>query len=163
MIYLSLLLFISCKDHSIYHEYSATPTLGWSYIDTLYIEPQISELKSIDLFLEVRHSPSYPYKYLYMVCEENITDSLTTNIDTIAINLVKTDNRIKGSGLGQIYQLKNFYKQINHPQFSSKSKVSFYHLMTDSIIHGIEDIGIRINHADGEHAQHLNEGIQIIK
>ena len=163
LIVFSALLLSSCKDRSIYHQYSSTPTLGWSHADTLHIEPDLISSTDIDLLLEVRHSPAYPYKYLYMVCEENLTDSLIVNRDTIALNLIKPDGRIQGDGVGKIYQLKFYYKTITRPQFSTNSKLSFYHLMTDTIIDGIEDVGIRINRADDERDQHLSEGIQIIR
>lgn len=121
------------------------------------------DLTNIDLFLEVRHSPAYPYKYLYIVCEENITDSLFTKRDTIALNLVESDGRIQGDGLGKVYQLMFYYKNIKTPQFSSRSRFSFYHLMTDIVIKGIEDVGLRISHANDVHDPRLSEGIQIIK
>lgn len=156
-------MLIACKDKSIYHQYCSTPSIGWSNTDTLHISVKELISNDIDLEIELRHTPNYPYSKIFIACEENLTDSTKFKTDTIALTLVNSEGRLKGEGLGHIYQTRYFYRRLRYPQVSSKSEFRIYHLMNDSTIQGIEDIGIRISYASDERDQHLNEGIQIIK
>ena len=154
---------ISCQDKSIFHQYCSTPPTGWSNTDTLHINTSELIASDIELEIELRHTPNYRYSKIFIACEENLTDSTKFKTDTIALTLINSEGRLKGEGLGRIYQTRYFYKRLKHPQISSKSEFRIYHLMNDSTLQGIEDIGIRINHASDEHDQHLNEGIQIVE
>ena len=134
----------SCTPQEKYHQFQAVAYKGWNKLDTLPFNISTSKQKSLQLEIHLRNTGEYPYQNLYLLCEENLTDSLTLTKDTIHISLAEPTGRWSGEGIGYFYQSKHNYKVINKPQISSQSQVRISSLMQDSILIGVKDIGLFI-------------------
>lgn len=157
-----LLLIAACSDYKTYHQFYSISQGGWSKTDSLIYKIQ-NLPEHAALQLEVRFTTEYPYSDLYLGVSENLSDSINFKVDTLKLSLTHADGRSKGSTLGKLYQTSESYKIIDRPQKAKSNQIYIYHLMSDSTLVGIEDVGIRITHANDVHGLHPNEGKQIIE
>ncbi|WP_026166350.1 gliding motility lipoprotein GldH [Bacteroides propionicifaciens] len=155
---LSVIIFLisACSDYKTYHQFYSISQGSWSKTDSLVYEIQnIPEHAALQV--EVRFTSEYPYSDLYLAIRENLSDSTYYKVDTLKLSLTHSDGRSKGSTLGKLYQTSKSYKTINTPQKAKSNQIYIYHLMNDSTLVGIEDVGIRVTHADDAHDPHPNE------
>ncbi len=93
-----------------------------------------------EVWMDVRHTNSYPYTNL-AVCLS------APRIDT-TVNLKLTDNRgaWKGNGLGYVYQSSHRVALWRSADAEKRDTLCFrlVHLMPDSLLQGVHDIGIRL-------------------
>ena len=158
--FLAMLLLVftlgACADHQLYHQFCPTPISGWAKTDTLLYEfKQInSRLDKVILNIQIRNSTQYPYTDLFVLCQENLSDTLNISSDTIQIKLMTEDGTWKGDGWGYLFQHSLYYKEIRNPQINTNSFLKITPLMQDSILHGIESIGIELIHSGDVLGQH---------
>lgn len=134
----------SCDPIKEIHQFHSIPAQGWSKTDTLEFTLPTLENSKLYLDIQIRSTQAYPYRDLYLLCEENLSDSLQIQKDTLHINLADSTGRWEGSGLGYYYQSSYFYKTIPHTPQSEQACIKISSLMRDSLLPGISDIGIHI-------------------
>ena len=82
----------------------------------------------------IRHKDSYPYRDLW----------LTINGDTLHVYLADSIGHWKGNGIGNLRQYV-IHTQPNVVASDSISTFQVVHIMQDSILQDITDIGIKIS------------------
>ncbi|HJD92358.1 gliding motility lipoprotein GldH [Bacteroides coprosuis] len=161
---LALFLLSSCSKKYEYHQFCSIPKEGWSKTDTLsFTISDLQEYKSVDLSINIRNDYSYPYKDIYIACLENITDSSIIHIDTLHLQLADKDGFWIGKGMGHLFQSTHFYKIIKKPQLTDSTTLRIIPLMKDTLLMGLQDIGIHITHSSDVPDQHLSAKKQIIR
>lgn len=150
----AVLLLPSC-DGSLVHSYRSTGGV-WHKGDTiLFFDSLLYETTSpIGLFAEVRCSAAYPYKDLWLQVEVLSADSAYLFLrDTVCCAIYDNDGRQNGVTAGILYQSEHYAASLKIPSYTP-FEVRFTHLMNDTLLHGIYDVGIRL----GPPCRHLSAG-----
>lgn len=112
---------------------------GWPYGKIYKFTPESADSNANgNLSILLRHSNQYPYSDLWL--EINVTDSLSSTTDTLHFDLADEAGRWKGHGTGADFQLSN--KVYENLTLHKPVTISLRHIMRDSLLEGIEQIGI---------------------
>lgn len=76
----------------------------------------------------------------------NLVDSTQISTDTIDLFLANNSGIWIGDGWGSLRETSHPYLIIENPQLSDSTFVKIIPLMPDSLLQGIEDIGLHITH-----------------
>lgn len=132
--FILLLSTVSCQQDTIYHSYQPVESTGWDKNDTLhFLLPNPIHRESHEFEIGVRHQYSYKYKDVW----------LTINQDTIHLYLADSTGNWKGNGIGEMRQFTQSI-QLNQAPYDSIQGFHLTHIMRDSLLTGIQDVGIRI-------------------
>lgn len=141
----SAYLVAACDNRTVYHSYQHIPEYGWAKNDTLFYNIPIKDsLASCQLSVEIRNQDNYPYRNLFLAISYiHPADSSFFITDTIECILADANDKWIGTGIGTLFQSKH-----NYPRSFSLHKrnytVKLYHLMKESPLKGLSDIGIKI-------------------
>ncbi len=130
-----------CRNSTVYHTYQPTTERGWLSKDTLYYALPTDILpNNFKLNIGIRHTELYPYKDIWVEvgCKENPAKK-----DTFHLYLTDQKGHWTSNTTGRLYQC-NFDKG-NLNLSSQDSTLYIIHLMSDSILTGIHDMGIRLS------------------
>lgn len=144
LIIILIILLSACNTETVYHSYHHISKDGWSKSDTLVFNTLLPDtLNAYQLTVEVRNLGNYPYQDLYLFVRSNPINSCLFTADTIKCALADEQGQWNGNGLGAIYQ--NTFPTRSIP-FHHQNEITFKitHGMTDPLLKGISDIGIRI-------------------
>lgn len=114
--------------------------------DTLRFEAQVPDSQVYcRLEVEVRNRNDYPYRNLPLRIACLTADSLQLPPDTLNIMLADSEGGWLGTGLGNYYQLS---QSVGSVHISRPGIYTFRItcLLPDSVVKGINDIGIRLEH-----------------
>ena len=142
------LLSVSCNRKTVYDHYEHTPLTGWEKNDTLiYRMPVFQQSGTYSEELGLRISDTYPFTSICIIVDQTIipkdrTMEVRTVSDTIMCSLFDSDGSIKGSGVS-LFHYDNHFNDISLEKGDSV-EVRIRHNMKREILHGINDIGIRI-------------------
>lgn len=133
-----LLLFLctSCQKNTLYHSYQPVNQAGWYRDDTLSYQlstPITITNETLQYEIGIRHKDTYPYRDIWLMI----------NQDTVHVYLADTTGYWHGSGIGNIKQYTNTF-QTKQAVGDSIKEFRVSHIMQDTPLHGICDIGIRI-------------------
>lgn len=134
---LTILLGLSaCSNENVlHHSYRSIEPAGWKRYDTLSYTMPIPFIPTSHHFeIGIRHKDSYPYRDLW----------LTINNDTLHVYLADSIGHWKGNGIGNLRQ-HVIHVQPDVLASDSVSTFQVVHIMQDSILQDITDIGIRIS------------------
>lgn len=141
----ALMLFLSgCQDDGTrYHRYCATPSEGWKATDTLWLQlPVHFTYHKFAMQVGVRHNAAYPYRDLWLAVIHPLTPALRP--DTIHLWLADEQGNWLGEGTANcLYQ-----REVSAGEticFSADSVLQIVHLMKDSVLTGISDVGIKLS------------------
>ena len=146
IMYLMAILLVSCQGNTQYHAYQPVKTeSGWWQDDTLiYHIPDSLTGKSYQMELGIRHTTVYPYQDLWLEMEYTSGDSLTLTKDTLHI-LLANKGIWNGKGKHGLMQLTQEAEQLlSIPQSEEDIELRITHLMSDTLLKGIHDIGIQL-------------------
>jgi len=155
---LPILVLTSCTwQDTVYHHYHTLPSKGWEHCDTImFTDTLLTDTlnhhvypfgqKNLQLDLCLRHYDNYPYKNLQLaiIIEWNHLHQE----DVVAFNLTDEKGRWRGQGWGAHYSIQQTIKLLPPPSFNLENKSPFciyiLPLMQDSILKGIDNVGIHI-------------------
>ena len=136
-IYVLLVLFLTipaCQNKTYYHSYQSASTAGWYKNDTfVYTLSNGINPSDYDYEIGIRHKDTYKYRDLW----------LTINQDTLHLYLADSIGNWKGKGIGNTRQLTSSWK-TNKLSEDSIAEFRIIHIMKDSILPDILDIGLQI-------------------
>ena len=138
----SLLLF-SC-DGSIFHNYRSVGG-EWSIVDTLrFVCPPAGGVAPLtaDVSVGVRYSAAYSYKTLPLAVTACVGGD-TIACDTLFCDIYNRNGRRNGATAGLLYQAE-FPVEGLQVQLSDTLSFSVVHLLPDSLLSGVSDVGIRL-------------------
>ena len=136
-VYILLILWLTvsgCQNKTYYHSYQSASTAGWQKNDTfIYSLPNAINPLNYEFEIGIRHKDTYKYRDLW----------LTINNDTLHLYLADSIGNWKGKGIGNTRQLAFSW---DTPKISQDSiaEFSIIHIMKDSILPDIQDIGLQI-------------------
>lgn len=144
---LSCLLCLSCEG-VIFHDFCPVGSEGWNRNDTLefVFEKSIAEDTQAMLSLETRTKAIYPYKDIVVALEVVDTAGAVFRKDTLSCAVYDDTGRRTGSTAGIIYQQSCEPVEVSLPYYKSVLRIT--HLMPDTVLCGVTDVGIRIVAAD---------------
>ena len=136
-VYILLILWLAvsaCQNNTYYHSYQSASTAGWHKNDTL-VYSLSTPINSLDYDYEIgiRHKDTYKYRDLW----------LTINQDTLHLYLADSIGNWQGKGIGNTKQLTLPWEN-NQSSQDSIDEFRIVHIMKDSILPDILDIGLQI-------------------
>ena len=135
----------ACQGNTKFHHYQPVEQTGWHSIDTLTFHlPSKMDSGEYDMQIGIRHTEKYAYQdiWLEMTCT---CDSTMFIKDTLHLYLATKDGEWSGKGIGGLIQ--SVHTQTTPFLVSASeqgSVIHVTHLMEDSTLHGIHDIGIQL-------------------
>ena len=134
----------SCGTNDGFFQYEALPSSGWHQGSTLQFSVNISDTTSgYNVFVNVRNRGEYPHQNLWLFIEQQSPDS-TVFSDSINFYLADQRGKWLGSGVGSVFEMPVLYRQqIQFPD-SGTYHFSFRQGMRDSVLIGLNDLGLRI-------------------
>jgi gliding motility-associated lipoprotein GldH len=142
-IFISLLA-VACTGNDVYFKYDTINPKGWSK-DSLYRFdiPITDTISTYNIYVNVRNRGEYPYQNLWLFLNKMTPDKTQTK-DSIECYLADQRGKWLGSGLGSIMEMPVLYQQ--NVRFKTKGiyQYKIVHGMRDSILTGINDIGMRV-------------------
>ena len=147
LLLLSLLLCCSCGG-LIFHSFLPVASDGWNRSDTLafVVEKGFAEDSVAMVSLETRTKAVYPYRDIVVALELADTAGVVFGKDTLVCAVYDGTGMRTGSTAGVIYQQSGEPVEVPLPYYKNILRIA--HLMPDTVLCGVADVGIRIVAAD---------------
>ena len=143
VIFISL-MGVACTSNDVYFQYNPVALKGWSK-DSLYgFDIPITDTTAVyNVYVNVRNRGEYPYQNLWLFLSKTTPDKIMSK-DSIECYLADQRGKWLGSGLGSIMEMPVLYQQ--NVRFKTKGTYHYkiVHGMRDSVLAGINDIGMRV-------------------
>ncbi|VBB46884.1 Gliding motility-associated lipoprotein GldH [uncultured Paludibacter sp.] len=148
ILFVIILMSISCHQNEVYFQYNKIPNGGWNKDSLLNYDIHITDNAiSYNFYIHVRHHGNYPYQNIWLFLQQMNPDSAITK-DTIEAYLADQYGKWLGSGAGNLKEMPIIYKkQVQFPD-TGVYRFKIRQGMRDSLLQGINDVGIRIEKAD---------------
>jgi len=142
--FLISLVTVSCSGNDIYFQYDSVNPKGWSK-DSLYgfDIPVTDTVALYNVYVNIRNRGEYPYQNLWLFLTKITPDSIESK-DSIECYLADQRGKWLGKGLGSILEMPVLYQQKVRFKSSGIYHYKIVHGMRDSLLSGINDIGIRV-------------------
>jgi gliding motility-associated lipoprotein GldH len=139
-----LFLIVSCSHNDIYLQYFHVNEAGWNKDSICTFDIQVDDSTLIyNVYVNIRNRGEYPYQNMWLFLKKMSPDSVITK-DTIEFYLANDHGKWLGSGVGSTYEMPVLYKQkIKFPR-KGIYRYSIVHGMRDSVLSGINDVGMRV-------------------
>jgi gliding motility-associated lipoprotein GldH len=139
-----LLVLSSCGGNDVFYQYETVPANGWHQDTAIHFNVNITDtLSHYNVYVNVRNRGEYPHQNLWLFIEQQSPDS-TLFVDSINFYLADQRGKWLGSGVGSVYEMPVLYRQnIRFPD-SGNYSFSFRQGMRDSVLTGLNDLGLRI-------------------
>ena len=138
-------IFSACKENTLYHSYQSIKRTGWEKMDTISFHlPSRIPNGEYDMQIGIRFSERYPYQDIWLEAG-HANDSLIVSKDTLHLYLATEKGEWKGEGFGGLKQYTYIAPQpftIQNPE--KRMRFIINHLMSDSILKEVYDIGIQL-------------------
>lgn len=143
---LLLLPILSCSGEQTFYQYRQIERGEW-HRDSLLLFSTDSlfqpEGPSLGISLEITSNNQYPYRDLWMLVEQNISDTLF-QADTLQLLLADEKGKFLGSSAGGLHQLTVPYIRVMVDEPIRPYQVRIRHLMADDPLQGIEKVGVKV-------------------
>lgn len=140
----ALIFLVSCDNNKVYDEYIEVETSGWNAADTLAFEIELNSTNGdlFDFLIGLRNNNEYLYSNIFLFVELENPQGIT-QIDTLQYLVAEPNGKWKGAGIGAIKHNLFKYKESQVLE-DGLYKIKITHGMRSELLHGIEDIGLRI-------------------
>lgn len=145
------LTFMSCGRGKLYSEYrSVDAESGWKLSDTVVFTPEITDVTgSYNVYVNVRHADSYPYRNLYIFLTTVYPDGRQVK-DTLECVLADEQHHWTGDGAGDLWDNSVLLKANVRFPVAGKYKFIYEHGMRVDPVPAILDLGLTIENAESE-------------
>lgn len=134
----------SCDPKRIFDQTQKVPSKGWHMSQPVYFEHSMDDTLGFYLFyLTVRNNTSYPYSNFYVFLTSYLPDGQVTR-DTIELILADLTGKWTGKGAGRIKDNRFLIRSDLKFPFKGLYRFEITHGMRDTLLKGIENVGIRI-------------------
>lgn len=143
-IFCCMILLLSCDPGRVYEKNIKIPDGIWDKDNKLSFEVFIDDTVSAhNLYVNVRNTSLYPFSNLFLFIETTAPSGHTIR-DTVEVILANERGKWLGSGLGDIWDLQQAYKE--NVRFAQRGKYSFQYqqAMRMDKLPFILDSGLRI-------------------
>ena len=144
LVFLIGLFLYSCNGNDVYMQYIHINDGKWDKDSICNFEFEITDTVSrYNLYVNVRNLSEYPYQNLWLFIQKTQSDSIVAN-DTIEFYLADKKGKWLGRGVGAAYEMPVLYQQNIKFNNSGKYHYSIVQGMRDTVLNGINDVGIRL-------------------
>lgn len=134
----------ACTSIDVYFQYSTLPDTGWNKDSVYHFNVDINDISAAyNVYVNVRNRGDYPHQNLWLFIKTMAPDSVIKS-DTINFYLADQRGKWLGSGIGSVYDMPVLYEQEVKFTKPGSYQFSITHGMRDSILAGVNDIGLRI-------------------
>lgn len=147
-----MLCLYACTDNDIFFQYKKISSEGWNKDSTVIFNFTISDSTlPYNLYVNIRNTSEYPYQNFWLFIKKSVinTDSTFVVIATDTVECYLADKRGKwlGSGAGATYEMPLLIEK--NTDFEQKTyRYELTQGMRNDILHGINDIGLRVEKAE---------------
>jgi gliding motility-associated lipoprotein GldH len=149
LIFLSLILVLSsCDPNRVFEKNTKIPEGIWSKDNIIQFELQIEDtITSHNLYVNLRNTSLYPMSNLYLFITTTAPSGHTVR-DTVEVILADEKGKWLGSGLGDIWDLQQLYKQKVRFAQRGTYKFDFEQAMRNEKLPFVLDVGLRVEKAN---------------
>ncbi len=134
----------ACTDRAIIDQNLPVDRQSWKYTDKITIAVPVRDTTTAyNLFVNLRHTASYPYANIYLLIHQQYPSGRLTTIRK-EITLANADGRWLGTGSGNLYHLQDLFAREYHFTDTGTYLFSFEQHMRENPLQGISDVGLRI-------------------
>lgn len=144
IIVFATLILTGCVKSDIYLKYKTIITSGWHKDSLCTFDIPVNDTTiRYNIYVNIRNRGEYPYQNLWLFVSKMTPDSLETK-DSIECYLADKRGKWLGTGIGSVLQMSVLYQQ--NVKFDKKGiyKYKIIHGMRDTILVGINDIGMQV-------------------
>ncbi|HHT22854.1 MAG TPA: gliding motility lipoprotein GldH [Bacteroidales bacterium] len=144
-----VLILQACNQKEIYFSYQTIPSSGWNKDSILNFDINVEDtIFAYNVLIHLRHFGNYPYQNMWLFLESKKPHDNIAQKDTIEFFLADDFGKWLGKGSGALKEMPVLYKQqIQFPD-SGLYQLSIRHGMRDSILKGVNDVGVRVEKID---------------
>lgn len=147
LLLLTVLVLASC-DGTVYHSFKQVSNKAWSPSDTLsFVYEGVDgrgDGNALKICAQIRHNAGYRYKNLLLRVETmDMCDSSLVSVDTLCCRIFDDSGRRLGSTAGTLYQ-NSSGEIIVDASPSDTLLMRLSHIMADSTLAGVCDVGIKL-------------------
>ena len=136
-------LFFACDSSTLYNQYQVIDNTAWTKDKVYYFTFEIEDnTKAYDIFFDIRNNNKYPYQNLWLFCNEEPPIGKLKK-DTTECILADEFGKWHGHGIS-LYESSYPIRLNYHFPYTGQYTFSFRQGMRDSIIYGIQEIGLRV-------------------
>ena len=144
LILLVIFLPFSCDRNRVYEKNIRIPDGVWNRFEPVHFKVIIEDTVSLhNLYINVRNTSMYPMRNLYLFVETTAPSGHTLT-DTVEILLADEKGKWYGSGLGDMWDLSQLYKQNIRFAQEGMYGFSYEQAMRTENLPFILDVGLRI-------------------
>jgi gliding motility-associated lipoprotein GldH len=141
-------IFASCSGKEVYSRFHHLEGGKWCRDSVLVFTMDSLEYSSDAEYMvtvELTTNRSYPYRDLWLIIDQNLTDSLVCT-DTLRLLLADEHGKWLGGGVGGLNQLSLPYRSfIPTPRDSMHHyRLTIRHGMDEELLRGVEKVGIKM-------------------
>ena len=136
-------LFFACNQATLYNQYQVIDNTAWTKDKVYYFTFEINDNSiAYDIFLDIRNNNKYPYQNLWLFSNEEppIGD---LKKDTVECILADEFGKWHGHGIS-LYESSYPIRTKYYFPYLGQYTFSFRQGMRDSVILGIQEIGLRV-------------------
>jgi gliding motility-associated lipoprotein GldH len=137
------LLTVACSNNDVFFQYKAVAPTGWNK-DSLYtFDVKITDtVSAYNVYVNIRNRGEYPYQNLWLFLDKTSPDKIQMK-DSVECYLADQRGKWLGSGIGSVMEMPILYQQNARFKKAGIYHYKIVHGMRDSVLIGINDIGMR--------------------
>ncbi len=144
----TILILSSCDPDRVYEKNIKIPDAIWQRDNIVRFELVVEDtISSHNLYVNVRNSNLYPVSNLYLYITTTAPSGHAIK-DTVEVILADSRGKWLGSGLGDIWDLQQLYKDNVRFAQSGKYSFEFEQAMRYDKLPFILDVGLRVEKVD---------------
>jgi len=135
---------LACNSNEVYFKYKAIDVKGWNKDSLCTFDiPVTDTLTTYNIYVNIRNIGDYPYQNLWLFLNKMSPDSTQVK-DSIECYLADNRGKWLGKGVGSIFEMPVLYQQKVRFKTTGIYHYKIVHGMRDTILVGINDIGMRV-------------------
>ncbi len=137
-------LLFSCDRNRVFEAYEKLPQTGWNKDSVVVFNFDVTDtLQNQNLYINVRNDIKYKYSNLWLFIKIEQPGKIAVT-DTFEVILADPTGKWLGEGFGGIKTRQVIYKGGVYFPVSGEYKIKIKQGMRENILHGITDIGFRV-------------------
>lgn len=142
-----MILFSACAEKSLYNHTVEFQNSTWGYEDPALFDFEIEDNTDYyNLFLDIDHSPDYPYENLYLKINTEFPDSSMAS-DTLSIEMVNKQGTWVGKCGSNQCDLTVFLQEKTKFKEKGTHKITIEQFTRESELKGIKALSFRLGYS----------------
>lgn len=140
-----MIAFVACSHSYFHQEVMTIDQRGWHIDEPATFEFETSDTSSyLDFYFDLRNTDDYPYQNIYTFIDMRFPNGRLLRDTIHALYLADEAGKWRGKGVGSSYDNSIMYKRRKKLPLPGKYEISITHGMRDSLLVGLERVGIHI-------------------